>query len=113
MYQVMQNGILKGKKTKVYVPKLDPIETSFPDINWMIIKDEKGNKYGRPAEIKFISSEFNYHKDKTYTASYLKFKNEKGSLIVLRHDTTPNGLLTDYNIDIYELDYQDFVSFVY
>jgi hypothetical protein len=113
MYQVMQNGALKGKKTKVYVPKLDPIETSFPDINWMNIKDEKGKNYGRPAEIKFISSEFNYHKDKTYADSYLKFKNEKGCLIVLKHDTTPNGLLTDYNIDIYELDYQDFVSFVY
>ncbi|MFJ5717305.1 hypothetical protein [Neobacillus sp. NPDC093127] len=110
MKHVVVAGKLSYKNKIVPVSYLEPIETTFPDVNKIVIKGDKCVK-GRPGEIKFLSSDFNYHKDEA--EKFNKFKKDSGCMIVLRHDYLPLGLIEKYHdIDVFELDKQDFERYV-
>lgn len=94
------------------VTQLDTItDTKFPDIKGICIKGCNDSKK-IPAEVKYRSSLFNYHKDKKYRVMYNEFKKQDGCLIVYKHDLLPPKLYSDYKINIFELDQKDFVVFV-
>jgi hypothetical protein len=87
------------------VTSMEPIvDTAFPDIKSISLGTVSRN---RPAEIKFISSKFHYHK--THPNEYSTFKKANGCIVVMRHDHLPKGL-TD-PIDVWELSIDDFSSF--
>lgn len=110
LFQKISDGSLIVKEKKVKVKDLDKIvNTRFPDVDGIVLPD---SNLKRPAEIKFVTSSFDYHKDKKKKSDYIKFKNENGFIIALKHDYLPAELLNDYvNLDVYELDYNDFISF--
>ena len=84
------------------------VNTRFPDVDEIAIKyDLKGK---RPAEIKFRTSQFEYHSDKKYKEKYNEFKINNGCIIVAKHDYLPVGLEED-NIDVFELDIEELESF--
>lgn len=105
------NGKLyQGKKEYVNVKGMEKIQTTtFPDVKAISFD---GISF-KQAEIKFLTSKFNYHnpKNKDEYINYENFKNKKGFIITLKHDTFPRGLLEDYLVDIYELDRNDFIAF--
>lgn len=108
--QIVHNGkpMLKSRWLKVAL--MESISnTFFPDIKALEIKGDK--KGLRPAEVKFVTSFFNYHREKKYKDSYRLFMNQKGCIIVLKHDYVPSGIIDTYPVDVYELDYIDFISF--
>jgi hypothetical protein len=108
MTHVVKNGSLLHKKIMVTVSNLAPIDTIFPDVKYMELD---GKKLGRPGEIKFITSDFNYHKDEI--VKFNEFKNKHGCIIVIRHDELPQGLIDVYNeIDVFQLDRNDFERYV-
>ena len=82
--------------------------TSFPDVKKIHFVGEKDL---RPAEVKFTTSLFNYHKSKVHISEFDEFQGSKGCIIVVRHDYLPAGLEQFKNIDIFELDINDFISF--
>lgn len=93
------------------VRSLDDItDTRFPDIDFIDIKEDKKGR--RPAEVKFLTSQFNYHYEKKYRERFEGFKLENGCIIVYRHDIAPKGLLDEHNLDIYELNQNDFIAYV-
>lgn len=107
---IVNNGNLEMKDHWVKVVHLIYTNTRFPDIDLITISnDSKGE---RVAEVKFITSTFNYHKDEKYTSRYEKFVNNHGCIIVLKHDYLPEGITDSCPIDVYELDNMDFISFV-
>jgi hypothetical protein len=100
--------LIKNEKW-IKVKNLEPIlGTDFPDIKGIKLEKDKVN---RPAEIKFTTSLFNYHRDKKYLKQFNQFKSSNGFLIVLGHDHFPKGFEINDNIDIYEIDKIDFVVF--
>lgn len=107
---VIHNGQLLGRSKWTRVDRLDPItSTGFPDIESIKLK---GNKTSRPAEVKFSSSNFKYHSSPKAVSNYQKFKSDHGFILVLHHDHLPSGLVDDYpDIDVYEVDQSDFISF--
>ncbi len=106
--QVWYNGKFIDKKVEV-VNVDDITNTRFPDVDSISIKsDKKGN---RPAEVKFLTSQFNYHNDKKYKKEYSKFIKDNGFILVYKHDIIPSKLNID-EVDIYELIQEDFVNFV-
>ncbi|MDQ0253357.1 hypothetical protein J2S74_000729 [Evansella vedderi] len=109
LYQIFYRGKRLLSKKMCKVKRIMPIETSFPDINEMLIE---GSKKKRPAEVKFLTSLFDYHKLDKHKKQYQNFKNENGCIIVLKHDILPKGLMDDSNVDIYEIDIEDFRAFV-
>lgn len=104
---VVRDGRLEMKERWFKVNYLQEIrDTFFPDVKNFIIKgDSKGE---RPAEVKFVTSAFNYHKSKQHKDSYKNFSDRNGCLIVLKHDF----LIDEINMDVFELDEIDFISFV-
>ncbi|MFD1739496.1 hypothetical protein ACFSCX_23730 [Bacillus salitolerans] len=110
MKHIVKDGRLLHKEKTIRVSALAPIDTLFPDVKYMKIEGD-GGKHGRPGEIKFITSDFNYHKDEI--EKFNEFKKQRGCIIVLRHDELPKGLLDVYNeIDVFELDRNDFERYV-
>lgn len=106
--QVWYNGKFINKKVEV-VNVDDITNTRFPDVDSISIKsDKKGN---RPAEVKFLTSQFNYHSDKKYKKEYSKFIKDNGFILVYKHDIIPSKLNID-EVDIYELIQEDFVNFI-
>ena len=108
--QIYKDGVLQqAKERKINVLALAPINnTRFPDVDSITInKDLKG---ARPAEIKFVTSSFDYHKsDKE---RFQRFVQSYGCIIVVKHDELPRDLLTEYpNVDIFALNEFDFISF--
>lgn len=108
---VVKNGQINLKSQYIKVKKLGNItNTDFPDID--LIELENDN-FSRVAEVKFMTSKFNYHK-KTYTNksryTYEDFLKANGCIIVLAHDEMPNKLSD--KIDIFELEQEDFISFI-
>ncbi|ADU29404.1 hypothetical protein [Evansella cellulosilytica] len=109
LIQIFKRGkrVLSRKMFKVNMIK--PIETTFPDINEMLIE---GSNMIRSVEVKFLTSLFDYHKSKNYKKQYKKFREENGCIIVLKHDLLPKGLINEFDLDIYEIDIEDFRAFV-
>lgn len=104
---VVCNNTINLKSEYVKVKQLRNItNTSFPDIEGIILEN---SPFERVAEVKFITSKFDYHKAK-YERAYEKFLSNKGCIIVLAHDEMPKGL-TD-KIDVFEIDQEDFISFI-
>ena len=98
---------LKNEYKKVKYLK-NILNTDFPDIEQIEIE---GNKRVKPAEVKFITSKFDYHRknySKGYT--YTDFLRDEGCIIVLAHDEMPCKLCDP--LDVFELDEDDFISFV-
>lgn len=110
LLQVSYNGKFKSKKVNVL--ELDEItNTKFPDIDGIKIKDDKKGK--RVAEVKFLTSQFDYHrqKRKNNKKDYTYFVQHKGCIIVCKHDCIPHDLDID-EIDIYQLETQDYITFI-
>jgi hypothetical protein len=82
--------------------------TRFPDIDEIKFLGAKEN---RPGEVKFVTSKFNYHNEKKYINEYNKFKNNNGVIIVVKHDCLPNKLDLGSGIDVYQIDYIDFIQY--
>jgi len=81
----------------------------FPDIDLIeFVGDKKGK---RPAEVKFTTSIFDYHRSTRHKNQFEDFISENGCIIVLRHDYLPATLIRKSLIDVYEIDLIDFVSF--
>lgn len=98
---------LNLKSEYVKVKELSNItNTSFPDIEGIILEN---SSFKRVAEVKFITSKFDYHKAK-YETAYEQFLSNNGCIIVLAHDEMPKGL-TD-KMDVFEIDQEDFISFI-
>jgi hypothetical protein len=88
---------------------LKPIDgTDFPDIKGIKLENEQ--KF-RPAEIKFTTSLFNYHKDKKYSRKFEDFTDNNGFLIVLSHDYLPKYFEKIKDMEIYAIDRYDFTTF--
>lgn len=100
------NGKLLNQKSK-FIKVSDMLRirnTRFPDIDEIMVKfDLKGK---RPAEIKFRTSQFEYHSDKKYKEQYNEFKIKNGCIIVAKHDYLPIGLEDDV-IDVFELNFEE------
>ncbi|WP_163536363.1 hypothetical protein [Gracilibacillus sp. YIM 98692] len=109
LYKTFSKGKRVLKRALFKVNMIKPIETSFPDINEMLFE---GTNRVRPAEVKFLTSLFDYHKIDKYDREFNKFKKENGCIIVLKHDLLPNGLINKFKVDIYEIDIEDFRAFV-
>jgi hypothetical protein len=109
LYKTFNQGKRELNRELFKVNMIKPIETSFPDINEMLIE---GSKKVRPAEVKFVTSLFKYHIDKNYQKEFEVFKKENGCIIVLKHDLLPKGLIEEFRVDIYEIDLEDFRAFV-
>lgn len=106
---VVKKGKLNLKNEYKRVKYLKNIlNTDFPDIEQIEIE---GDSKVKPAEVKFITSKFEYHRkkySKGYT--YTDFLRDKGCIIVLAHDEMPRNLHDP--LDVFELDESDFISFV-
>ncbi|MBB6451629.1 hypothetical protein HNQ94_000050 [Salirhabdus euzebyi] len=109
---VVKEGNIQYKSKNSIVNDISIYNGNFPDVDNIIFKNDSFHKDGRPAEVKFLTSEFNYHKDPNYSTAFKNFLKNRGCIIVLRNNTPPKGLLEKYPIDIYELDYDDFDNFV-
>jgi hypothetical protein len=102
------NGVLQRKDKWSKVADLRPIVDSlFPDVKGMRLA---GSSEIRPAEIKFITSLFDYHQRISHLAQYRTFVANSGLILVLSHDYLPQGL-GSIHTDVYEIDFADFVSF--
>lgn len=101
----------KGREKYKQVKYLKPIENSiFPDIDEITIDGSSGSK--RPAEVKYLTSQFDYHRNPKYTVQFNDFQQNKGMIIVYKHDQIPTNLYNKYKADVYELDQDDFVGYV-
>lgn len=108
LMQICYDGKFKEKEVKVsYLEEIT--NTRFPDVDEIIIKSDKKGK--RPAEVKFLTSQFDYHKNKKYKKDYNDFFNSNGFILVYKHDIIPSGLDID-KTDIYQLVQSDFINFV-
>jgi len=88
----------------IAVSRLQPIKDSrFPDVKSITLTGEASS---RCAEVKFTTSEFNYHKASPESFRE-KFVSCNGFIIVLAHDHLPGGFDT-CNTDVFELDRIDF-----
>lgn len=97
---VVLNGKLVGRKKWVKVAELEPIQnTRFPDVKSIRLATDDA---ARPSEIKFTTSQFQYHKDAKQ--AFERFLSDGGFILVLAHDHLPNGLP---NMDVYEFDRAD------
>ena len=93
--------VLREKWIKV--KELSPITDSrFPDIKSIKLSGDSGE---RCAEVKFTTSEFNYHK--SAAQPFENFASMNGFILVLAHDYVPDGL-EQREIDVFELDRADF-----
>ena len=101
--QVISFGKLLGKSKWIRVDENILITgTSFPDVKSIKLKGSAGY---RPAEIKFTTSLFNYHRDLKSAVEFDAFVKAKGFILVLAHDYLPtSGLLTKHpQVDVFEL----------
>lgn len=106
--QICYDGKFVDKKVDIL--NVDDItNTRFPDVDSISIKSDKKGK--RPAEVKFLTSQFNYHSDSKYKKEYSKFIKDNGFILVYKHDIIPCKLNIG-EVDIYELIQEDFVNFV-
>ena len=107
--QIYKNGKFQFRDHKYDVIDLATINnTFFPDVDSITIgRDPKG---ARPAEIKFVTSSFNYHKSSK--EQFKSFIESNGCIIVVKHDELPRDLLEECpSIDIFALYEFDFISF--
>ena len=73
--KIIDGKLYDSNARKYKVKSLKQISgTKFPDYDEVVF--EKGNNV-RPAEIKFITSKFNYHKEKKYALDYSNFFKSK------------------------------------
>ena len=108
---IVYNGKINLKTRYIKVKKLMNItNTDFPDINFIQFEEEK---FHRVAEVKFITSKFNYHKDvysKKASYTYNDFLKDHGCIIVLAHDEMPKNLKD--SVDVFEIEQDDFISYI-
>ena len=91
------------------VDSLEPItDTFFPDVDGISL-GVRGAMV--PAEVKFITSKFAYHKPTDpRNPEYQVQKNLGLCVMVMKHDYMPPGLSAE-ELDVWEFDYQDFTAF--
>lgn len=106
----INNSFISNDKYYNVIELNDITNTKFPDIDIINIKEDK--KGQRPAEVKFLTSQFSYHYEKKYKEKFEEFKKNNGCIIVYKHDILPKGLLNEHSLDIYELNQNDFISYV-
>jgi hypothetical protein len=82
--------------------------TRFPDIDEIQFYKQKNI---RPAEVKFVTSKFNYHNEKKYAKDYKMFNKQHGVIICVKHDFLPKGMRLNDSIDVYQIDYIDFIQY--
>lgn len=88
---------------------LQPItDTFFPDVDGISLGK---NNAIIPAEVKFITSKFAYHKPTDSRHNEYLFQKSRGlCVMVMKHDYMPNGLSAE-ELDVWEFDYHDFTAF--
>ena len=108
--QVISFGKPLGKQKWVIVEDINPITgTAFPDIQALLLK---GFSTKRPAEVKFTTSLFSYHKESKYLKKFNQFTADNGLILVAKHDYCPSGLSEKYKeVDVFEIDIEDFITF--
>jgi hypothetical protein len=109
--QIIKLGRLLGRPKWIKVDRTLPITgTAFPDIQGIKLKGE--NEF-RPAEVKYTTSLFNYHRDLTYQDKFQQFVNQNGFILVASHDYLPaDDLITIFpNIEVFEIEIEDFITF--
>jgi len=107
--KVIDAGSLVTNPCWIKVQRLAPItDTRFPDINQISLGARNAMV---PAEVKFITSKFGYHKptDPNYQ-NYLIEKANGLCVIVLKHDHMPSAFSAEL-LDVWELDHEDFSAF--
>jgi len=101
---VRRSGRCVGRERWIAVSHLQLIKDSrFPDVKSITLTGEASS---RCAEVKFTTSEFDYHNDNPESFRE-KFVSNNGFILVLAHDYLPGGL-DKYNVDVFELDRSDF-----
>ena len=107
--RVVEKGRRVNNPSWKQVSRLDPItDTRFPDVDGISLGK---NKSMIPAEVKFITSKFDYHNQRgTNYNSYLLQKNLGLCVMVMKHDYMPRGF-SDEKLDVWEFDYHDFTAF--
>ena len=106
MKKVIVKGMVVRKPNWVPVKHLSYRNTLFPDFEEIKL----GNGSVVPAELKFSTSSFDYHK--TGHRSHQQYIDEKANgliVISLKHDHMPTGFSAE-ELDVWELDYSDFSS---
>lgn len=102
----IRSGKLQLRERWKKVEYLEPIiGTAFPDIESMRLS---GFSSECPAEVKFTTSLFNYHR--RTLSKFKAFMKNGGIIVVLSHDYLPKGL-DCYDTDVYEIDQTDFIAF--
>jgi hypothetical protein len=109
---VVKEGKVQYNSKTFTVDEINIINGQFPDVEKINFKKDYSYKDGRQAEVKFLTSDFNYHKQPRHVKAFKDFFKNGGCIIVLRHDKPPKELFENYPIDIYELDYDDFNNYV-
>lgn len=106
----INNNFISNNKYYNVIELNDITNTKFPDIDIINIKEDKKGK--RPAEVKFLTSQFSYHYEKKYKDKFENFKKNNGCIIVYKHDIVPKDLLKTDDLDIYELNQNDFIAYI-
>jgi hypothetical protein len=109
--KIVSSGKLLGRPKWVKVENLMPIVgTTFPDINGIKLKGD--NSY-RPAEVKFTTSLFNYHRDSKQLNKFNEFIDQNGFILVASHDYLPtNNLINIFpTVEVFEIELEDFITF--
>lgn len=104
MRHIIKSGSYNPKKEYAIVKTLQIDDTKFPDVNHIVITSDNRIHSNQVAEVKFLTSEFKYHKEKRFK----DFQRKNGCIIVLNHDALPDSL----KIDVYQLERNDFERFV-
>lgn len=103
----VKSNVLLRKEGWAKVTHLRPIQDStFPDIKEVAFSN---STISRPAEVKFTTSLFDYHRSLRHANEYQSFVANNGFILVLSHDYLPTGLTNP--TDVYEVELADFVSF--
>lgn len=110
LYPIIKNGKFfdKNNRKEKIIHYKQISGTRFPDIDEIKFIKEKNV---RPAEIKFVTSKFNYHNEDKYKREYKLFKEKNGIIISVKHDLLPNGMKINDGIDVYQIDYFDFIQY--
>lgn len=109
--RVIGEGRVLLKKPSIKVEFIERItNTRFPDIKGIKLK---GDISERPAEVKFVTSTFDYHQKPRYHEHFKKFISNNGCIVVLRHDHLPDKLVKEFpRLDVFEIDETDYTTFI-
>jgi len=107
--KVISSGKLVYNPSWINVHRfVPPDSTRFPDIEEISLGPHNKNV---PAEVKFTTSKFDYHKPTNINYTNYIFQKQLGlCVIVLKHDHMSVGMSAE-QLDVWELNYNDFSAY--